>query len=56
MAAGYAKFAIGKGLQVDIETAMSIESDMFGLCCATEDKNEGLGAFVEERKPQFKNR
>ncbi len=56
MAVGYAKFAIGKGLQVDIDTAMSIESDMFGLCCATEDKNEGLGAFVEKRKPQFKNR
>lgn len=56
MAVGYAKFAIGKGLQVDIDTAMSIESDMFGLCCATEDKNEGLRAFVEKRKPQFKNR
>lgn len=56
LAVGYAKFAIGKGLQVDIDTAMSIESDMFGMCCATEDKNEGLGAFVEKRKPQFKNR
>lgn len=56
LAVGYAKFAIGKGLQVDIDTAMSIESDMFGMCCATEDKNEGLGAFVEKRKPQFKNK
>lgn len=56
LAVGYAKFAIGKGMQVDIDTAMSIESDMFGMCCATEDKNEGLGAFVEKRKPQFKNR
>ncbi|MDD4776548.1 MAG: short-chain-enoyl-CoA hydratase [Syntrophomonas sp.] len=56
LAVGYAKFAIGKGMQVDIDTAMSIESDMFGMCCATDDKNEGLGAFVEKRKPQFKNR
>lgn len=56
LAVGYAKFAIGKGMQVDIDTAMSIESDMFGMCCATEDKNEGLGAFVEKRKPQFKNK
>ncbi len=56
LAVGYAKFAIGKGMQVDIDTAMSIESDMFGMCCATEDKNEGLGAFVEKRKPQFRNR
>lgn len=53
LAVGYAKFAIGKGLQTDIDTAMSIESDMFGMCCATQDKNEGMGAFVEKRKPQF---
>ncbi len=56
LAVGYAKFAIGKGLQVDLDTAMSIESDMFGMCCATEDKFEGMGAFVEKRKPQFKGK
>lgn len=56
LAVGYAKFAINKGLQVDIDTAMSIESDMFGMCCATEDKLEGMGAFVEKRKPQFKGK
>lgn len=56
MAVGYSKFAIGKGLQVDIDTAMSIESDMFGMCCATEDKFEGMGAFVEKRKPNFKGK
>lgn len=53
LAVGYAKFAINKGMQVDIDTAMSIESDMFGMCCATADKFEGMGAFVEKRKPQF---
>jgi Enoyl-CoA hydratase/carnithine racemase len=53
LAVGYAKYAINKGLQVDIDTAMGIESDMFGLCCATTDKSEGMGAFVEKRKPQF---
>jgi Enoyl-CoA hydratase/carnithine racemase len=56
LAVGYAKFAINKGLQVDIDTAMSIESDMFGMCCATEDKFEGMGAFVDKRKPQFKGK
>lgn len=56
LAVGYAKFAIGKGMQVDLDTAMSIESDMFGMCCATEDKFEGMGAFVEKRKPQFKGK
>ena len=53
LAVGYAKFAINKGLQVDIDTAMSIESDMFGMCCATTDKSEGMSAFVEKRKPKF---
>ncbi|MEN6348873.1 MAG: short-chain-enoyl-CoA hydratase [Syntrophomonas sp.] len=56
LAVGYAKFAIGKGMQVDLDTAMSIESDMFGMCCATEDKFEGMGAFVEKRKPAFKGK
>lgn len=53
LAVGYAKHAINKGLQVDIDTAMGIESDMFGMCCATIDKSEGMGAFVEKRKAQF---
>ncbi len=53
LAVGYAKFAINKGMQVDIDTAMSIESDMFGMCCATADKFEGMGAYVEKRKPKF---
>ncbi|MDR3601967.1 MAG: short-chain-enoyl-CoA hydratase [Desulfosporosinus sp.] len=53
LAVGYAKHAINKGLQVDIDTAMGIESDMFGMCCATTDKSEGMSAFVDKRKPQF---
>jgi enoyl-CoA hydratase len=56
LAVGYSKFAIGKGLQVDIDTAMSIESDMFGMCCSTQDKFEGMTAFVEKRKPDFKGK
>lgn len=56
LAVGYSKFAIGKGMQVDIDTAMSIESDMFGMSCATEDKFEGMTAFVEKRKPAFKGK
>ncbi len=56
LAVGYSKFAIGKGLQVDIDTAMSIESDMFGMSCATQDKFEGMSAFVEKRKADFKGK
>lgn len=53
LAVGFAKHAINKGLQVDIDTAMGIESDMFGMCTSTADQKEGMGAFLEKRKPIF---
>jgi enoyl-CoA hydratase len=56
LAVGFAKYAIGKGLQADIDTAMGIESDMFGMCCSTADQKEGMGAFLEKRKPVFKGK
>ncbi len=56
LAVGFAKFAIGKGMQVDIDTAMSIESDMFGMCTSTFDHKEGMGAFLEKRKPLFQGK
>ena len=56
IAVGFAKFAIGKGLQADLDTAMSIESDMFGMCSSTFDQKEGMGAFLEKRKPVFQGK
>ncbi|MFA7076829.1 MAG: enoyl-CoA hydratase-related protein [Syntrophomonas sp.] len=56
LAVGYAKYAIGKGMQADLDTAMGIESDMFGMCSSTFDQKEGMGAFLEKRKPVFQNK
>lgn len=56
LAVGFAKFAISRGMQVDIDTAMSIESDMFGICTSTFDQKEGMGAFLEKRKPSFQGK
>lgn len=53
LAVGYAKYAIGRGIQVDLDTSMGIESDMFGMCSATADQKEGMKAFLEKRKPVF---
>ncbi len=53
-AVGYSKTATGKGLQVDIDTAIHMESDLFGMCFATEDQKEGMKAFLGKRKPEFK--
>lgn len=51
-----AKQAINTGMQTDIDSAMVIEQNIFGLCFATEDQKEGMNAFVEKRKPEFKNK
>ncbi len=32
------------------------EAELFGRCCASEDFGEGTRAFLEKRKPAFKNR
>ena len=50
----FAKTAINLGGETDIETGMKIEKDLFGLCFATEDQVEGMEAFLEKRKPNYK--
>lgn len=51
------KAAINRGMQCDIDTALSYESEVFGECFSTEDQTEGMTAFVEKRKEKnFKNR
>ena len=51
------KAAINRGMQCDIDTALSYESEAFGECFSTEDQKEGMTAFVEKRKEKhFKNR
>ncbi len=50
----YAKTAINRGIETDIETGLAIERDLFGLCFATDDQKEGMKAFVEKRPPEFK--
>lgn len=50
----YAKYAIDQALQMDVNSAMRVEADLFGMCCATVDKNEGTGAFLDKRKPVYR--
>ena len=44
-----------RGQDMDLDNACVLESQMFGLTFSTEDQKEGMKAFVEKRKPQFRN-
>lgn len=39
-----------------LEQGLAFEHTQFGLLFASEDAQEGTGAFLERRKPQFRNR
>ena len=54
IAVRFAKVAINRGIETDIETGMDIDRDLFGLCFATEDQKEGMDAFLMKRKPNYK--
>lgn len=56
LAVRYAKQAINRGIETDVETGISIEADLFGLCFATEDQKEGMQAFLGKRPAEFKKR
>lgn len=56
LAVRFCKTAINEGMQTDIDRAMTIEADVFSLCFSTEDQKEGMKAFIEKRKPQFKEK
>jgi len=48
--------AVNKGLETSLAEGLFIESSLFAICAASEDKKEGTAAFVERRAPQFKGR
>lgn len=50
------KDAINRGMQVDIDKAISIEAEDFGKCFNTEDQKEGMTAFLERREKNFINK
>lgn len=41
--------------EVSATEGQNYEASLFALCCGTEDFKEGTSAFLEKRKPAFKN-
>jgi enoyl-CoA hydratase/carnithine racemase len=48
-----AKLAIDGGLSMDLPAGLAWESQLFAALFATQDRVEGMTAFVEKRKPNF---
>ena len=53
IAVKFALEAANKGVETSQAEGLLLEASYFGLCAATEDKQEGTSAFLEKRKPQF---
>jgi enoyl-CoA hydratase len=56
LAVRLAKQAVDKGLQADLQTALDFELYAAAILFDTEDRREGMRAFVEKRAPQFRGR
>ncbi len=55
-ALGQAKKAIEKGLVLDLRTGSVLEREAFSMTFASEDRGEGIRAFLDKRKPVFKGK
>ena len=53
LAIAAAKECINRGLDMDLAHGCDFEKVQFGSLCGTGDKNEGMEAFLEKRKPEF---
>jgi enoyl-CoA hydratase len=56
IAVRYSLEAVNKGLEASQAEGLALEASFFGICAATEDKNEGTSAFLQKRTAQFQGR
>jgi enoyl-CoA hydratase len=50
------KAAVKGAARLDLRAGLDAEVDLFSLCFSSEDKEEGVRAFLEKRKPEFKGK
>lgn len=53
---GIIKLAVNKGIEMDLEHALYYEAECFSSALSSEDSKEGLAAFLEKRKAEFKGK
>jgi enoyl-CoA hydratase/3-hydroxyacyl-CoA dehydrogenase len=54
VAVARAKTAINQALQTDLDAGLAFELEAVTLTFGTEDQDEGMKAFLERRRPEFK--
>ncbi|WP_435064798.1 enoyl-CoA hydratase/isomerase family protein [Halobaculum sp. EA56] len=52
----YAKAAVRAASRTGLEEGLDYESELFTALFATEDKDEGIDAFLEDREPEWEGR
>jgi enoyl-CoA hydratase len=56
VALGLAIECATRGMEMSVDDGLALESNLFGLLAATDDMREGMGAFLEKRKAEFRGR
>ena len=56
LAVQYAMEAVNHGMEMPLKEGLYLEAALFGVICATDDKNEGTRAFLEKRAANFKGK
>jgi len=56
LAVKIAKKALNASLNMPLRESLKYEASLFSLLFASEDAKEGMRAFLEKRKPEFKGR
>ena len=56
VALAYVKKSMNSGVNMSLNSAMDMDECFFARCFASEDQKEGMQAFIEKRKPHFKNK
>ena len=49
-----AKQAVNRGMNLDLASGLAFEQDCYAQVIPTQDRLEGLAAFREKRKPQYR--
>lgn len=55
IAVKYAKESINRNFDLPVEDALALENRLFSQCFSSADQKEGMNAFLEKRKADFKN-